>query len=189
MGTDSEATLQVTTAEQFRFTDMRRLIFVGGCVAAAAASNYASALPQRAPVAVGAAFLGILLMLRRPQVDVAETADVVEAGDESPAALPDRRKRVGRAELEALATSLSVVERQLDAHEKRLTSLSGRQSLLQVESRDGLSDFGGRLQEIEIRLAETEEQTRLIREHHLDLLKRLNASLADAVGAPRSGTT
>jgi len=178
--------MQLTTAAQFQVTEMRRLIFVGGCVAAAAASNYSSALPQRALVAVGAALLGILLMLRRPQIEVAGTADVVETGDEASVRLPDRRKRVGRAELEALSASLLGVDRHLAAHEKRLTSLSGRQSLLQVESRDGLSDFGGRLHELEVRLAETEEQTRLIREHHLDLLRRLNASLVDAVGVPRS---
>lgn len=171
-------------AEQFQVSDIRRLVLVGGCVAAAAAANYASALPERAPVAVGAAFLGILLMLRRrPHAE-----PVVEGGD-TPAVVAeptDRKKRGQRAELEALTASLATVERRLAEHEQRLTSLSGRQSLLQVDARESLAGYAAHLQELETRLSEVEEQTQRIRAHHIDLLRHLNASIADAVAAQAS---
>jgi hypothetical protein len=172
----------MTTAE-LQVSDVRRLVLVGSCVAAAAAANYAGpALPERGPVALGAAALGVLLMLRRrPQPELAEGD--AEAQATTAASQPARGGRGVRPELEALGAALASVERHLGAHEQRLTSLSGRQSLLQVEAREMLADFGAKLKEIEMRLMETEEQTQQIRAHHLDLLRRLNASLVDAVGA------
>jgi hypothetical protein len=176
----------MTTAE-LQISDVRRLVLVGSCVAAAAAANYAGpALPERGPVALGAAALGVLLMLRRrPQPELAEGD--AEAQATTAASQPARGGRGVRPELEALGAALGAalasVERHLGAHEQRLTSLSGRQSLLQVEAREMLADFGAKLKEIEMRLMETEEQTQQIRAHHLDLLRRLNASLVDAVGA------
>lgn len=176
----------MTFAAQLRITDARRLALVGGCLAAAAAANYGSTMPQRAPVAVAAAFLGILLMLRRrPRPEV----EPIDEATPTAASAPTRSRRAGREELETLAATLATVERRLEGHEDRLTSLSGRQSLLQVEARERLADFVARLAEIERRLDETEEQTRLIRAHHIDLLRRLNSSLVDAVASPRADTS
>ena len=46
--------------------ELRRLVLICGCIATAGVANFAgSALPQRTPVAVGAALLGGLLALRR----------------------------------------------------------------------------------------------------------------------------
>ena len=152
---------------------------------AAAAANYGSALPQRVPVAIGAAFLGILLVLRRrPRVahdEVGDADDGAEAVAEGPSPNPGPTVtgRNVRTQLLALAASIATAERQLEAHENRLTSLSGRQSLLHVEARDGLVDVDARLQRLEARMTETEELTQMIRTHHLEILRRLNESLAD----------
>src|SRR5712691_3909615 len=82
--------------------ELRRLVLIGGCIAAAAVANFAgSALPQHAPVAVGAALLGALLVLRRRQTGglVAAESDLtaVEAVEvPSGTGLP-RSNRRGRA--------------------------------------------------------------------------------------------
>lgn len=74
--------------------------------------------------------------------------------------------------------SLAMLERQLNEHEERLTSLSGRQSLLQVEAREKAAGVDSRVREIETRVSQTEEQAQLIRSHHLELLRLLNDSLS-----------
>lgn len=173
--------LRAFVAPKLDAYEMQRLALVAGCVAVAAAANYAhSALPQPAPVAVGSAVLGILLVLRRRPRDPKGEAEVVESDVVSGAApsLTIRGRRGSNEALAGLMASLAILERQIDAHEKRLTSLSGRQSLLHVEAREKLAEFDSRVHEIETRMSRTEEQIRLIRGHHIELLRLLNASLA-----------
>ena len=172
--------LHVDVAPALDAYELKRLVIVAGCVATAATANYAGTnLPQPALVAVGSAALGILLMLRRRPPAPVEHAQELVDDEEAP---PPRRFRAGRAahtELLAMTAAMSAAERRLEEHEARLVSLSGRQSLLQVDAREKLADLLVRLQQVEARIAELEEQTRQIGAHQIDLLKQLNASLAE----------
>lgn len=147
--------------------EIRRLILVAACIAFAGTANFApSVLPQHVPVAVGSAVLGILLVLRRrPRRSAAVTNTRQGEAVELPSHVASIRRRRGSTQaLQSMAASISTLERQLHEHEERLTSLSGRQSLLQVEAREKLAG-------LDVSLAE-------LRDHHIELLKQLNLALA-----------
>ena len=189
--------LRAVVAPRLDAYELRRLLLVAGCIAVAAATTYApSALPQRAPVALGAAVLGILLVLRRRPTASAAPPARAEPVEEAPAltdAAPEpaadmtpkpRRSRLGRgtpADLVALAVSVASHESELDAHEARLVSISGRQSLIQVDTRDRLTDFATRLEHVEARLTEAEAATTRLRAQHLETLRQFAAALAETV--------
>jgi hypothetical protein len=174
--------------------DVQRMLIIGGCIATAAAANYGSTLPERVPVALGSALLGILLVLRRgPAPPVEQVAETFEPGPSEPedsqaaaGATPRRflrkasRQRLdARAQLLRIAASLDSNERRLEEHEARLVSLSGRQCLLLVDARELIAVVTERLQQIERRIGEAEKHAEAIRVLHLQLLRRLDESLAE----------
>lgn len=130
-----------------------RASLIAGCIAAAAAADLAgSALPQPKAVAIGAALLGGLLVLRRPSSGSEPAADAPAGGK--------RSRGKGQQESPALEARLDSVVRQVEDLEKRFISLSGRQSLIQVSARDGLADADRRISAIEAAAARADEQGR-----------------------------
>jgi len=137
--------------------EIRRLALIAGCIVAAAVANFAgSAMPQRTPVAVGSALLGALLVLRRRRAGgVAPSqpdATAVEADLAQVAAVPrlrGKRRRDRAAQMEALDRSLVDVRHQLEAHHQRLTSLSGRQTMIDLNTRESLAELLRRVTDLE----------------------------------------
>lgn len=128
--------------------ELFRLTLVGGCIAAATSADLAgSALPEPKLVAVGAALLGGLLVLRRrSKAPDTHAEDPAAIEPQAPAAAPRRRSRNPTAILEQ---RLEVLVRQVEDLERRFTSLSGRQSVIQVAARDRLDDTERRLDRLE----------------------------------------
>jgi hypothetical protein len=151
-----------------RGAQVLRLALVAGCIAAAAAADLAaSALPQPKAVAVGAALLGGLLVLRRPSSRVEpEPPAAVSAGGR-------RSRGKGQQWNDALEARLDSVVRQVEDLEKRFVSLSGRQSLIQVSARDGLADADRRISAIEAAVERADERGRQQAKQAQELLAHL----------------
>jgi hypothetical protein len=114
-------------------------------------------MPQRTPVAVGSALLGALLVLRRRRAGDGEPsqpdATAVEAELVEVAAVPrlrGKRRRNRAVQIAALDASLLDVRQELEAHEERLTSVGGRQTLIDVNAREKFAELLSRIEELEV---------------------------------------
>lgn len=168
--------------------EIRRLLLVAGCIAAAAAANFAgTAMPQRTPVAVGSALLGALLVLRRrragdvapaePGAAAVETVEEVEVA--AVAGLPGKHRRSRAVQVAALNAWLLDVRHQLEAHEQRLTSLSGRQTLIDVNAREKLAELLNRIEELEADRAQLMTLCETMRDENRASLQRLQTVFVD----------
>jgi hypothetical protein len=167
-------------------SELRRVFLVGGCVAAAATANFAGdAFPERAPVAVGAAILGALLLLRRRPSRTSDEPVAVEADGESLRvdSTESRSKRWTRrrsrsANIAALEARSEHHQRELLQIERRLTALGGRQTVLDLRARDDVADLNRRVRDLE----EAQKQYQQAREREQERL----TTLYDALGMHRA---
>lgn len=124
-----------------------RLTLVGGCIAAAAVADVAgSVFPQPKLVAIGAALLGGLVVLRRKPRAPSEQG----VTDDEYVAIRSPR-RFGRTRFLA-ERRLELASARIDALDSRFTELSGRHTLLKMMVRDGLDDAERRLAKLEGRI-------------------------------------
>jgi hypothetical protein len=159
----------------------QRLVLIAGCVAAAAAADLGGgALPQPKVVAVGAALMGGLLVLRRRPLPGLQEPEETIAAEEEPQATPARRHRFRRyAEAPAVNAWIESLTAKVEEHEQRLTSLSGRQSVLQVSLRDQLAELQERMAAFELALEGADAQTRKLRDQVTQHFQGIVAQLAD----------
>jgi hypothetical protein len=158
-----------------------RLALIGGCIATAALADLeGSALPWSKIVAVGAALLGGLLALRRPQ----RTAEKEEPVGEYVAPKPPRR--IGRRRAHQTERRLDVALGRIEALDKHVAELSRRQTVLRVMARDGLGVVEQRLDVLEAAVKETDERTRQEAERLQNLLAGLAERLLDVTATKRS---
>jgi hypothetical protein len=156
-----------------------RLVLIAGCIAAAAAADLAgNKLPEPKLVAMGAAVLGGLLVLR------GGPAPSAEAADDEYQAIRQPRRFAGRRSYQ-LERRLDIVFDRVHELDNRVAELSRRQTVLRVMARDGLGVVEQRLAELEGAIAETDARAGEEAERLHALLAQLAERILDVTAAAK----